>query len=82
LINLSADASRVNVQFFSLEPEVPLRVTLKRGNTVLFDEAATADPKNGNHISAAIPAASSGDVKLTIATGDGRELISAAAAIK
>jgi hypothetical protein len=82
LVNLSADASRVTLQFFSLEPATPLRIILKLDDAVLFDETMTADPKNGNRISAAIPANSNGDVKLTIATADGRELISAAAAIK
>src|SRR5882757_1377252 len=48
LINLAAEASGVNLQFFSVEPATPLRVTLKRGNAVLFNEAVTADPKNGN----------------------------------
>ncbi len=82
LVNLSADASRVNLEFFSLEPATPLRVTLRRGDAVLFNETVTPDAKNGNRISAPIPAGSSGDVKLTIATADGRELISATAAIK
>jgi hypothetical protein len=82
LVNLSAEGSRVNAQFFSLEPATLLRVTLRRGDAVLFNEAVTPDPRNGNLISAAIPAGSGGDVKLTIATADGRELIAAAAAIK
>jgi len=82
LVNLSAEASRVNLQFFSLEPATPLRITLRRGNAVLFDEAATADPRNGNRISVAIPAGSDRNVKLTIATADGRELIAADTAIK
>jgi uncharacterized protein DUF5107 len=82
LVNLSAEASRVDLQFFSLQPGSPLRVTLKRGGAVLFDEAVTGDAKNGNRISAAIPANSSGDVSLTIATAEGRGLISATTAIK
>ena len=45
LINLSAEASGVNLQFFSIEPATPLRVTLKRGDAVLFDDAVKADPK-------------------------------------
>ena len=45
LINLSADASGAHLQFFSIEPDTPLRVTLKRGDTVLFDDTVTADPK-------------------------------------
>ncbi len=82
LVNLSTDASRVNLQFFSLEPEARLRVTLRRGDAVLFNEAVTPNATNGNRISAAIPAGSGGDVKLMIATADGRELIAATAAIK
>jgi hypothetical protein len=82
LVNLSADASRVNLQFFSLQQDVPRRVTLHRGDTVLFDETITSDAKNGNRISTPIPAGSSGELKLTIATADGRELIAAAALIK
>jgi hypothetical protein len=82
LVNLSAEASRVRLEFFSLEPVTPLRVSMKRGDTVLFNESVTADPKNGNRISAAIPAGSNGDVKLTIAIAGGRELIAATAAIK
>jgi len=82
LVSLSAEASRVNLEFFSLEPATPLHVTVKRGDEVLFDETVTADPMHGNRISAAIPANSNGDVWLTIATAQGRGLISAATAIK
>jgi Domain of unknown function (DUF5107) len=83
LINLSAGASGVNLQFFSIEPATPLRVTLKRGNTILFNEAVQADPKNGNRISATVPADGSGDqVQLTITTAEGRELIAAEIKIK
>ncbi len=82
LVNLSAETSRVKLEFFSLEPATPLRVTLRCGDAVLFDEAVTADPKNGNRISAAIPAGSGGDVKLTIVVPGGGELISATAPIK
>ncbi len=82
LINLSAKASGVAVQFFSIEPAAPLRVTLKRGDTALFDDIVKADPKNGNRISATIPDGSSGEqVKLTISTTDGKELIAAEATI-
>ena len=45
LVNLSAEASSVNLQFFSIEPATPLRVTLKRGDAVLFDEAVTSRPE-------------------------------------
>src|SRR6478735_8374596 len=46
LVNLSAEGSRANLQFFSIEPATPLRVTLKRGGAVLFDEDVKADPNN------------------------------------
>lgn len=83
LINLSAEAASVNLQFFSIEPAKALRVTLKRGGTVLFDDAVKADPKNGNRISAMIPAGLSGEqVQLTIRTAEGEELIAAETKIK
>jgi hypothetical protein len=83
LINFSAAASGVNLQFFSIEPATPLRVTLKRGDAILFNDAVTADPKNGNRISAANPAGGSGEqVRLTITTAEGKELIAAETRIK
>jgi hypothetical protein len=83
LVNLAAKGPRADVQFVSLAPATPLHVTLKRGETMLLDEAVTVDPKNGNHLSAAIPAGGSGEeVQLTIATADGRELIAAKAKIE
>src|ERR1700682_5845325 len=83
LINLSAEASGVNLQFFSIEPATPLRVTLKRGDAVLFNDDVKADPKNGNRISAAIPAGGSGEqVQLTIMTAEGKGLIAAETKIK
>ena len=83
LINLSAEASGVDLQFFSIEPATPLRVTLKRGDAVFFDDGVNADPKNGNRISATIPAGGSGEqVQLTIRTAEGRELIAAETKIK
>jgi hypothetical protein len=83
LVNFSAEASGVNLQFFSIEPAAPLRVTLKRGDAVLFDDAVQADPKNGNRISAAISAGSGGEqVRLTIRTAEGKELIAAETKIK
>jgi Domain of unknown function (DUF5107) len=83
LVNLSAKTSDVSLQFFSVEPATPLRVTLKRGDAVLFDDTLNADPKNGNRISASIPAGGSGDrVQLTIRTADGKELIAAETTIK
>ena len=83
LINFSAAAGSVNLQFFSIEPATPLRVTLKRGDAILFNDAVNADPKSGNRISAAIPGGGSGaQVRLTITTADGKELIAAETRIK
>jgi Domain of unknown function (DUF5107) len=83
LINLAAEGASVNLQFFSIEPATPLRVTLKRGDAVLFDDAVKADPKNGNRISATIPEGHSGEqVQLTIRTAEGKELIAAETKIK
>jgi hypothetical protein len=83
LVDLSAEGSSASLQFFSIEPERSLRVTLKRGDAVLFDDAVKADPTNGNRISAAIPAGLGGEqVQLTIRTADGRELITAETKIK
>jgi hypothetical protein len=49
----------------------------------LLDDAVTSDPKNGNRISAPIPAGRSGEpVRLTIRTAEGRELIAAETTIK
>jgi hypothetical protein len=83
LINFSATAAGVNLQFFSIEPAARLRVTMKRGDAILFNEAVTADPKNGNRIAAAVPAGHSGEpVRLTITTAEGKELIAAETRIK
>jgi hypothetical protein len=83
LVNLVAEASGATLQFFSIEPATALRVTLKRGEAVLFDDAVTADPKHGNRIAVPIPANSSGSqVRLTIRTAEGKDLIAAEAAIK
>jgi hypothetical protein len=83
LVNLSAEASGVKLQFFSIEPAQPLHVTLKRGDAVLFDATVKADSKNGNRIAAAIPAGGSGEqVQLTISGADGKTLIAAATKIK
>ena len=83
LINLTAEASAVNLQFFSIEPATPLRITLQRGDAVLFNDAVKADPKNGNRISVGVPAGSSGEqVQLTIRTAEGKELIAAETKIK
>jgi len=75
LVNLSAANGSVNLQFFSLEPSVPLRVTLKRGAAIVFDDGVTADPRNGNRISAVLAAGGNDPVRLTIRTADGSELI-------
>jgi hypothetical protein len=83
LTNLVAEDSSVTLQFFSIEPDIPLRVTLKRGEAVLFDDAVKADSKSGNRISATMPAGLSGEkVQLTIRTAQGKELIAAATRIK
>lgn len=83
LINFSAAASGVNLQFFSIEPARPLRVMLKRGDAILFNGAVKADPKNGNRISVGVPAGRSGEqVRLTITTAEGKELIAAETRIK
>jgi Domain of unknown function (DUF5107) len=83
LVNLSTEAASVNLQYFSVEPSTPLRITLKRGETVLYDAGAKADPINGNRISAAIPAGTSGEpIRLTIGTVDGKALIAAETRIK
>ena len=83
LVNLEAEGGRVDLELFSIEPATPLRVTLKRGEALLFDATVQADLKRGNHISAAIPAAGHGDqVRLTIRSPDGGELIAASARIK
>jgi hypothetical protein len=83
LINFSAEASGITLQFFSIEPATPLRISLKRGDAVLFDDAVQADPNNGNRISARIPAGSGGEqVRLTITTAEGKELIAAETAVK
>jgi hypothetical protein len=83
LINLAVEASAVNLEFVSLEPATPLRVTLKRGEATLFNEAVTADPKNGNRISSTISAGASGEqIRLTITTEAGKELIAAETQMK
>jgi hypothetical protein len=83
LVNLTADHAHEDLEFFSLAPATPLRVTLKRGEAVLFDEVVTADARRGNRVSAAMPAGGSSDhVQLTITTVDGRALIAAETAIK
>jgi hypothetical protein len=83
LINLLAEGASVNLQFFSIEPATALHVTLKRGDAVLFNDAVKPDPKNGNRISATIPAGGSGEqVWLTISTAEGKELIAAETKIK
>jgi hypothetical protein len=49
----------------------------------LFNDGVKADPKNGNRISATIPAGGSDEqVRLTITTAEGRELIAAETKIK
>ena len=79
----AVEGASVKLQFFSIEPATPLRVTLKRDDAVLFSDTVQADPKNGNRISATIPAGGTGDlVQLTIRTAEGKELIAAETKIK
>jgi hypothetical protein len=82
LINLSANAATVNLQFFSIEPAKSLRVTLKRGDTVLLDDVVKADPKSGNRMSAPLPAGDGERVQLTIRTAEGKQLIATETKIK
>jgi hypothetical protein len=82
LVDLSADEASANLEFVSLAPDAPLRVTLKRDDAVFFDKVVSADPQHGNRISAAIPAGTSDTVQLTITTANGRELIAAETKIK
>jgi uncharacterized protein DUF5107 len=83
LVNFSADTSAASLQFLSIEPASPLRITLKRSETMLLDTDAQADPEKGNRISAAIPGGQSGEtIRLIIRTADGKELIAAEARIK
>jgi Domain of unknown function (DUF5107) len=83
LVNLAAGADGASLQFVSLEPVKPLRVTLKRADAVLFDAAVQADPAHGNRISAAIPEGrSNAPIKLTIRTADGEQLIAAETKVK
>jgi len=83
LVNLAADHARADLEFFSLAPAAPLRVTLRRGDAILLDDTVTADPKNGNRIAAAMPADGSAEpVRLTITTADGRALITAETPIR
>ena len=83
LVNLKAEAPTANLEFFSIEPATRLRVTLKRGEAILFDDTVTADPKSGNRLSAPIPASANGEmVQLTIRTIDGKELMKAETRIK
>ena len=78
LVNLVATVSGADVEFVSFEPAIPLRVTLKRGDAILFDDAVTSDPKNGSRISTSMPVGGSGEpIRLTIGTAQGNTLISA-----
>ena len=84
LVNLAAGtAAGASLQFFNIEPERSLRVTLRRGDAVLYDAAVTADPERGNQISAAIPESRSGEpIRLTIRSADGGQLIAAETKVK
>jgi hypothetical protein len=83
LVNLEATTVGVKLQFFSIKPTAPLRVTMKRGDVVLFDGGVTADPKNGNRIALPIRAEGSGEkILLAITTAEGKQLIAAQTTIK
>jgi Domain of unknown function (DUF5107) len=83
LVNLAADSSAASLQFFAIEPATLLRITLKRGEMMLLDAGAQADPARGNRVTAAIPDGKSGEtIRLTITTADGRQLIAAETRIK
>jgi len=83
LVNLKAEAATVDLEFFSIEPATLLRVELKRDQAIVFDGVVTADPKNGNRLSAVLPAgANGGKVQATIRTIDGKELMTTATTIK
>jgi hypothetical protein len=82
LVNLAAAASGVDLEFISLEPAIPMHVTLKRGDATLFDAAVTSDPKNGNRLSMPLPSGSGEQIRLTIGTAQGNTLISAETKIK
>jgi hypothetical protein len=83
LINFTAEPSAAQLQLFSIEPSIPIRITLKRGETILFDGGVTPDPIKGNRISAVIADGKSGEqVQLTIRTEGGKELIAAETKIK
>jgi hypothetical protein len=83
LINFTAEPSAAQLQLFSIEPSIPIRITLKRGETILFDGGMTPDPIKGNRISAVIADGKSGEqVQLTIRTEGGKELIAAETKIK
>jgi hypothetical protein len=83
LVNLVAEGGGATLQFVSLEPAAPLHIAMKRGEAVLYDDAVQADPKAGNRISVPFDSGGSGEwLKVTIATGDGNELITAETRIK
>ena len=78
LVNLSASTAAAMLQFVSIEPDAALRVTLKRGETTLFDRDVKPDPASGNRLSAALADGKAGEtIRLTIRTADGKELIAA-----
>jgi len=83
LANLGAEADKVTLQFFSLDPVSPLQVTLKRGDKVLYDGKVIPDPKNGNTVVAPIPADGSGDrVLAVVKDASGKELLHTEAALR
>ena len=84
LINLSAErrASTFSSSV-SNRPTALARDVEARRHNVLFNDVVKADPQHGNHIAAAIPAGHSGEqIRLSIATADGKELIAAKTKVK
>jgi hypothetical protein len=83
LVDLAAAAGRVDLAFFSLAPAVPLRVTLRRGEVVLFDDTVVADSSSGNRVSVDVPPGAGSDrIRLAITAADGRTLIAAETTMK
>ena len=76
LVNLSASAAAVDLQFFAIEPSAPLLVTLKRGEIALYDNDVKPDAAKGNRVSVALADSKAGEtIRLMIKTADGKELI-------
>jgi hypothetical protein len=76
LANFSAAGSKVSLQFFSMEPDAPVAVTITRGSTVLYNDRVKPDPSKGNSITAEIPADSTGErIQLSIKDSAGKDML-------